>query len=101
MPNPSDPIPTRRIGGRRWSRVVSYVIARDQGICHLCGHDGADTGDHLTRLEDGGAELDPDNVKAAHGTRRTLEHDGYTCPGNYADTRRTHTPPTPPPSRVW
>jgi 5-methylcytosine-specific restriction endonuclease McrA len=96
-----DPVPTRRIGGRPWRRLVAYVLTRDAGICHLCGHPGADTGDHLTPLEDGGPELDPANVRAAHGRRRTLEVDGYHCPGNYAHTRRTPPSRSTPPSRQW
>ena len=88
---------TIRKGGRPWRRIVAYVLARDGGICHLCGHDGADTGDHVTRLEDGGLELDPDNVKAAHGRARPE----YGCPGNYADTRRAPRWEPPPPSRIW
>lgn len=101
--------PTRRVGGRPWRRVVAHTLAAaidprhpDLGpICALCGHGGADTGDHVTPLEDGGAELDPDNVRAAHGTRRTLDADGYDCPGNYAHQHRTPPSPTPPPSRIW
>lgn len=94
---------TPRKGGRPWRRTVAYVIARDQGICALCGHPGADTGGHVIALEDGGPELDPDNVRAEHGRRRTLALDGYDCPGNYAHHRGTPAPtrPDPPPSRVW
>lgn len=97
------PTPTPRRGGRPWRRVVTYVLLRDQGICGLCGHPGADTGGHITALEDGGPELDVDNVRAEHGRRRTLERDGYDCPGNYAHTTG-HTPPDqhdPAPSREW
>lgn len=105
MDTPTTIPSTRRKGGRPWRRLVAYVLDRDQGICHLCGHPGADTGDHVHRIEDGGLELDPDNVKAAHGKARPE----YGCPGNYADTRRGRTPQAtgtpdwtpPPPSRPW
>jgi hypothetical protein len=102
------PTPTPRRGGRPWRRLVAFVLDRDTDptrphdgpICHICGHGGADTGDHLIALEDGGPELDPTNVKAAHGRRRTLLVDGFDCPGNYAKLHRTN-PPEPRHSRAW
>lgn len=94
--------PTRRIGGRPWRRLVAYVLDRDQRICGLCQHEGADTGGHIVALEDGGLELDPTNVRAEHGRKRTLEVDGYDCPGNYAHTTGAGAPPPDPPhSRPW
>lgn len=92
---------TRRIGGRPWRRLRAYVIARDNGICGLCGMPGADTGGHIIALEDGGAELDPDNVRAEHGTPRTVTHHGFTCPGNYAHTTGRGPTIDPTPSRRW
>lgn len=100
--------PTTRKGGRPWRRLVAFILDRDTDptrpdlgpICHICGHGGADTGDHLIALEDGGDEYDPDNVKAAHGRRRTPTADGFACPGNYAKLHRT-APAEPRPSRVW
>lgn len=100
MTSNPEPAATVRKGGRPWRRLVAHVLQRDQGICHICGHPGADTGDHLDALEDGGPELDPDNVKAAHGRRRTLDADGFDCPGNFAKLHRT-TPVEPHPSRLW
>lgn len=102
------PTPTTRRGGRPWRRVVAFVLTRDTDptrpelgpICGICGHGGADTGGHITALEDGGEELDPTNVRAEHGRRRTLELDGFDCPGNYAKLHRSVTT-EPPPSRVW
>lgn len=100
------PTPTPRVGGRPWRRLVAQVLIRDRGICQICGHPGADTGGHIVALEDGGPELDPLNVQAEHGRKRTPELDGYTCPGNYAHSTRTprDTPDRwtrPSPSRPW
>ena len=55
-----------RKGGRPWQRLVAEVIARDAGICWLCGEPGATSGDHVIPLAKGGVELDPNNVRAAH-----------------------------------
>jgi 5-methylcytosine-specific restriction endonuclease McrA len=41
------------------------VIARDRGICHWCGHPGADEADHVVELADGGAD-ELDNMRAIH-----------------------------------
>lgn len=55
-----------RAEGSRWHKLVRWVIRRDGGICHLCGRPGADTADHLVPLSQGGAKMDPRNLKAAH-----------------------------------
>ena len=52
--------------GRRWREViVTAVLERDGGWCHLCGRPGADTADHLTPWSQGGSD-DMDNLAAAH-----------------------------------
>ena len=51
--------------GRPWQRKKARVIRRDGGICHLCGHPGADTADHLvpwSQTHDDSLA----NLKAAH-----------------------------------
>lgn len=58
-----------RVGGHRWRKLVAYVLERDASICWLCGHPGADSGDHVVPLKHGGAELDPENVRAVHHRR--------------------------------
>lgn len=73
-----------RPSGPRWQRLAAWIIRRDHGVCWLCGHTGADTADHIIPYD-----TRPDlawttaNLKAAHGTRRTISTDGYECIGNY------------------
>jgi hypothetical protein len=65
--------------------LVAWVIARDHGICWRCGQPGADTGGHvLPHKTHPHLALDPDNLRAEHGTKRTIAADGYDCIGNYA-----------------
>lgn len=51
--------------GRPWQRLRARIIQRDGGICHLCGHPGADTADHIIPWSLGGTD-NPANLKAAH-----------------------------------
>ena len=52
--------------GRPWQRVKARVIARDGGVCHICGGVGADSADHLLPVADGGQLYDMDNLAAVH-----------------------------------
>ncbi|HEY9416771.1 MAG TPA: hypothetical protein VIQ30_18605 [Pseudonocardia sp.] len=82
-----------RVGGRLARKLARYVIARDQGICWLCGHAGADTADHVIPVvQRPDLQFDPTNMKAAHGEERTVSVDGYACIGNYK--RGDAAPPT-------
>lgn len=54
--------------GRPWRRLRIQILDRDRRICHLCGHPGADTVDHLVPLAAGGHPTDPANLAAAHLT---------------------------------
>lgn len=53
-------------------RATAAVIARDNGICHLCGRGGADAADHIIPLAAASSPLELarleqlDNKKAAH-----------------------------------
>lgn len=56
--------------GARWRRLVVYVVQRDRGICHICGHPMATEADHLEPYtENPERALDPSNLKAAHGMK--------------------------------
>lgn len=80
MTTPGDPRT-----GRKWMALVAHVIARDNGTCWRCGRPGADTGGHILPIATHRhLALDADNLRAEHGTKRTIEHDGYDCIGNYA-----------------
>jgi 5-methylcytosine-specific restriction endonuclease McrA len=48
-----------------WHRTRLRVIARDEGICWLCGQAGADSADHVIPRAYGGTNED-DNLRAAH-----------------------------------
>lgn len=52
-------------GGRPWRRARAQVLARST-VCWVCGHDGADSADHVTPLALGGDPLDLDNLAPAH-----------------------------------
>jgi 5-methylcytosine-specific restriction protein A len=51
--------------GPGWARISRAVIARDEGICHICGEPGAGTADHLVPRSLGG-DNDPSLLAAAH-----------------------------------
>jgi 5-methylcytosine-specific restriction endonuclease McrA len=48
-----------------WEELRAFVIARDRGVCHLCGKQGANTADHLIPISRGGTDS-PHNLRAAH-----------------------------------
>lgn len=52
-------------GGPEAQQLTRAVIARDGGICHLCGEGGADSADHVISRAMGGPDT-LDNLKAAH-----------------------------------
>lgn len=82
-------------------RLVAYIIRRDNGICWLCHHPGADTADHVLPIATHPhLAWDPANLRAAHGRKRTRTTDGYECQGNYG-RGATPTPPGTRPSRKW
>jgi 5-methylcytosine-specific restriction endonuclease McrA len=45
--------------------MSKQVIARDRGVCYLCGQAGADQADHVVELADGGADT-LENMRATH-----------------------------------
>lgn len=51
--------------GRPWERVKARVL-RGSTVCHLCGHDGADTADHIIPVSHGGQVYAVNNLRPAH-----------------------------------
>lgn len=66
-PSRSHTDPEMRKGrkGRPYRRWREGVLARSR-VCWICGHDGADSADHVRALTRGGEPLDPDNGAPAH-----------------------------------
>ena len=64
--------------GSVYRRIAAFVVRRDRGICHICGHSGAKVPDHLVPVaERPDLALDAGNMKAAHGY---LKNGGGECP---------------------
>jgi 5-methylcytosine-specific restriction endonuclease McrA len=57
--------PASRGYDREYRRTRLEVLDEAGGICHWCGHPGADTADHLLPTSRGGTS-DRDNLVAAH-----------------------------------
>ena len=50
----------------RWRNVIRpAILTRDNGVCWICGMDGADSVDHIIARDHGGDD-NPDNLRAAH-----------------------------------
>ncbi len=56
----------RGLTHRRYREARARVLV-ESDTCHLCGHAGADTVDHLVPRSRGGAVDDQDNMAPAHG----------------------------------
>lgn len=72
-----------RNSSRAYQNRARLIIARDGGLCGICGHGNAITTDHIIPHRDWprdhlGQPLpgldDPDNLRAAHGTRGVAQH---------------------------
>lgn len=48
-----------------WGRIRRRVLRRDQGICYICGKQGADQVDHIVPASQGGGDED-ENLAAIH-----------------------------------
>lgn len=55
-------IPRHKVQARN-----ARVVRDGNGICHICGHPGADAADHVIPLARGGAD-DVSNLRPAHHT---------------------------------
>lgn len=96
-------MPRTTWNGRRVTRAIAYVVARDNGRCWLCGHNDANSLDHVIPASVAPhLEWNSSNWRAAHltqaGTADGCQHDGCTCIGN---KKRKAQAATPPPSRRW
>lgn len=58
----------RTVSGWEEQRRQQRVLQRDRGICHRCGHPGADQADHVIPLTEQGPD-DETNLAAIHGRR--------------------------------
>jgi hypothetical protein len=90
------------------------VVARDGMICGICGHGGAITVDHIVTVRDWPRDAfgellpgvdDPENLRAAHGSRRPRAPDN-PCPEcrvlcNQARGAGSRTPIPETHSRIW
>lgn len=108
-----------RNSSRAFRKTAAYVIARDGGMCGICGHGGAITADHiiphhLWPKDAHGNPLpgldNPDNLRAAHGSRGPAQHNpcyecsprGRMCNQSRGAGHRAKTQPPPDPhSRPW
>lgn len=55
----------RSLSRSQQQSLAARVIARDRGICYVCGLEGADESDHVISLAEGGADDEP-NMAAIH-----------------------------------
>lgn len=60
-------LPMTRNMAPGWAALKRYVIARDKGICWICGKPGATSADHIIPRSKGGIDH-PSNLRAAHWT---------------------------------
>lgn len=93
----------KRWSGRRVTLALRYVLYRDRGICWLCGHEGANSTDHIhPKSQYPELMWEPTNWAAAHltkaGTPTGCQHPNCHCIGNIG--RKTQAPDQPP-TRSW
>lgn len=66
--------------GRTNQKLRERVFAEYGSTCWLCGHEGADTIDHLVMISKGGSN-DLENLRPAHGRKTAF------CVGNFSRKR--------------
>jgi len=95
------------VHGRPWRRLRAAVLAQSDR-CHICGHPGSQSVDHLVaRVDAPHRTLDPSNVAPAHGVegcptcgRRCNQSRGTGQPSRAHAGRARARPPFPT-SRPW
>lgn len=55
----------KRMSGRKRQERNRRILAASD-VCHICGHPGSDSVDHVTALARGGSDTDPANLRPAH-----------------------------------
>lgn len=64
---------TRNNSSTAFRKLAAWVVARDGGLCGLCGHGDARTVDHVISVRDWPEGVhgvhEPENLQAAHGSR--------------------------------
>ncbi len=73
--------------GRRVTDAIRFVVTRDNGMCGICDHPGANSLDHIKPVTEAPhLEWDPTNWQAAHldpaGRPNGCNTHGCHCPGN-------------------
>lgn len=63
---PSRPELARLRKGRPYRTARAQAIARDNGICWICGRPGATSADHIVPISAGGDPTSLLNLRAAH-----------------------------------
>jgi hypothetical protein len=66
--------------GRKNQKLREQVFNYYGTVCWLCGHEGADTIDHLVMISHGGSN-DLENLRPAHGRKSEF------CVGNFSRKR--------------
>lgn len=85
-------MPRENWNGRRVTKAIAWVVARDHGRCAYCLHPGANSLDHIIpAAERPDLEWDPHNWTAVHmrgaGTNQGCSIASCVCPGNVARGR--------------
>lgn len=85
---PSRPELARLRKGRPYREARLYVLARDGGLCHICGRPGADTADHVVPIAAGGHPTSALNMRAAHRSCNSSRKDNLPTTNQVRDASR-------------
>lgn len=66
-----------RCSTKEWAATRQRILARDHGMCHICGQPGADEVDHVIPVYAGGSDDDtnlaPAHAHPCHARKSALE----------------------------